>query len=200
MLGQERQDFGYTWDVLGNLTERTDMTGTRTLTETFTYDNLNRLTSARVGTGAAQTLTYDAHGNITNKSDVGSYTYGASTAGPHAVTTAGSDTYTYDANGNVTGETRSGTTVRSLTYTPFNKVASITKGNRTVSFAYGPDRARYRRTDTDSKGTAVASDDTTTTTLYLGSVEKVTYSSDRFRSRPVCRAMALMEAPCACSS
>ena len=66
----ERQEFGYTWDVLGNLTTRTDTTGatgadgTRDLTETFTYDTLNRLTSSRVGTGPKQTVTYDALGNI----------------------------------------------------------------------------------------------------------------------------------------
>ena len=39
-LGSERQDVGYTWDVLGNLTKRTDTTGNRNLTETFTYDTL----------------------------------------------------------------------------------------------------------------------------------------------------------------
>ena len=91
------------------------------------------------------------------------------------MTTAGSDTYTYDANGNqLTGAGRT------LTYTAFNKVASIVKGNRTISFAYGPDRSRTKRTDTDSRGTAVTSDDTTTTTLYLGTVEKVTSPSGSY--------------------
>ena len=48
-LGSERQAVGYTWAVLGNLTRRTDTTANRTLTESFTYDTLNRLTSSRVG-------------------------------------------------------------------------------------------------------------------------------------------------------
>ena len=184
-IDQERQDLGYAWDVLGNLTERTDMTGTRSLTETFAYDTLNRLTSAQVGTGTAQTLTYDALGNIKTKTGVGSYTYGSGTAapGPHAVTQAGNNRYSYDANGNVTGETPVGssTPARTFAYTAFNKVASVTKGNHTTTFAYGPDRARYKRTDTDDKGTKMdATDDATVTTLYVGNVEKVTYSSTRY--------------------
>ena len=172
----ELQDLSYTWDVLGNLTTRTDMTGSRTLTETFTYDTLNRLTQSQVGSNTAQTVTYDALGNIKSKTGVGSYTYGAGTAGPHAVTTAGSDTYTYDDGGNqLTGAGRT------LAYTTFNKVSSIVKGNHTVTFAYGPARARYQRTDTDNKGTSAdTSDDTTTTTLYVGSVEKVSYASGTY--------------------
>ena len=85
------------------------------------------------------------------------------------MTTAGSDTYTYDANGSQLAGAG-----RTLTYNAFNKVKSIVKGNQTIGFAYGPDRSRTKRTDTDSRGTAVTSDDTTTTTLYLGTVEKVT--------------------------
>ena len=69
----ERQNLGYTWDVLGNLTERRDTTrDNRNLTETFTYDNLNRLTTYQVGTNTKLTVTYDALGNIQKKSDVGS--------------------------------------------------------------------------------------------------------------------------------
>ena len=163
-LGSERQDVGYTWDVLGNLTRRTDTTGSRNLTEAFTYDTLNRLTSSRVGTGAKQTVTYDALGNIKSKTGVGNYAYGAGNAGPHAVTTAGSHTYTYDAAGNqLTGAGRT------LAYTPFNKVKSIVKGHHTMTFAYGPGRARFKRTDTDSNGTALdSSDDVTVTTPVPG--------------------------------
>ena len=152
------------------------MTGSRTLTETFTYDTLNRLTQSQVGSNTAQTVSYDALGNIKSKTGVGSYTYGAGTAGPHAVTAAGSDTYTYDDGGNqLTGAGRT------LTYTAFNKVKSVKKGNHTATFAYGPARARFQRTDTDDKGTDMdSSDDTTTTTLYVGSVEKVSYASGTY--------------------
>ena len=85
----------------------------------------------------------------------------------------------------MTGETRAGssTATRTLAYTAFNKVASVTRGNHTVSFAYGPDRARYKRTDTDDKGAAASADDVTTTTLYVGNVEKVTHSGNRYEYR-----------------
>ena len=41
-------------------------------------------------------------------------------------------------------------------------------GDRASAFAHGPDRARFRRTDTDS-------DNKATTTLYIGNVERVTH-------------------------
>lgn len=65
-LGGERQDVSYSWDVLGNLTTRTDaigttdLTSTRSLTERFTYDNLNRLTSSQVTGQSALRIRYDA--------------------------------------------------------------------------------------------------------------------------------------------
>ena len=76
--------------MLGNLETRTDATGMKALTERFTYDNLNRLTSSQVTGQTAMCVSYDAHGNITSKTGVGSYTYGAGNAGPHAVITVGS--------------------------------------------------------------------------------------------------------------
>ena len=165
------QDLGYTWDVLGNLTQRTETTGDKDLTEDFTYDTLNRLTGHTVGT-STKSVVYDPLGNITTKSDVGVYTYGAGTAGPHALTgiTFNDDsttTFTYDANGNqLTGDGRT------LTYTVFNKVASIVKGAHTTTFAYGPGRSRYKRTDTVTGGTA------TTCLLYTSPSPR-----DRTRSR-----------------
>jgi len=66
-------------------------------------------------------------------------------AGPHAVAAiAGGKnaTYYYDANGNmVSGD---GRTVR---YTAFDKPDELTRSGNTVSFAYGPDRKRYKRID-----------------------------------------------------
>ena len=80
------------------------------------------------------------------------------------MTQAGSDSYTYDDNGNqLTGAGRT------LTYHPFNKAASIEKGTTTTGFVYGPERSRYKRTDVISTGGGTS----TTTTLYLGNVEKV---------------------------
>ncbi|WP_420347318.1 RHS repeat-associated core domain-containing protein [Pelagibius sp.] len=143
------QDLGFDFDTLGNLTERRDLRQDRA--EAFTYDGLNRLKSTTLtDTATLQTLgtpvtyTYDALGNITNKSDVGAYTYGTGAPGqpgPHAVVTAGGNTYTYDANGSM--ETGAGKTT---TWTPFNKPKLIVASpNDETFFVYGPSRARFKQ-------------------------------------------------------
>ena len=134
------QDLEYAFDSLGNLSQRKE-NGSSSRTENFTYDNLNRLTSADVVGAGTKTFTYDDLGNITYKSDVGNYTYGAGNAGPHAVTsTSGvlNNTYTYDANGNqISGDGKT------TTWSSFNKPVLIQKGSSSSAFTYGPDRARY---------------------------------------------------------
>jgi hypothetical protein len=59
--------------VLGNVLTRANTN----LIETFTYDNLNRATSATVTQSVApvKTFAYDAIGNLLTKSDVGNYVY-----------------------------------------------------------------------------------------------------------------------------
>ncbi len=69
------QNHAYTYNLLGNPLSRTDAnTG---LSESFTYDALNRLTSATLSTSVATTKTfaYSAIGNLISKSDVGTYSY-----------------------------------------------------------------------------------------------------------------------------
>jgi hypothetical protein len=81
----------------------------RSATETYTYDDLHRLTRAQrtwsdpsIPPAVPDTVTYDDLGNIRSKSDKSSqYTYGNG-GGPHAVTAlAGGITFTYDLNGNM---------------------------------------------------------------------------------------------------
>jgi len=85
------QDLTYTYDANNNLKSRIDAFTTNagtptTVTETFDYDVLDRLTKHTNG-GDVVDVTYDAIGNILTKSDVGGYSYGAGAgAGPHAVT------------------------------------------------------------------------------------------------------------------
>ena len=176
LTATDRQALSYTWDALGNLKTRTRGTGAPV--ETFTYDGLNRLTSYALGAQPARAVTYDGYGNIRTKTGTGTYAYGSDagaapsgTAGPHAVASVsrpasggGTTTvsYSYDANGNNVASTDG----RTIAYTAFDKPTSIVKGSHTTAFAYAPDRARFKRTDTDAQGT--------TTTLYLGSVEKIT--------------------------
>ncbi|BET68095.1 hypothetical protein ASA1KI_30130 [Opitutales bacterium ASA1] len=127
------QQIEYDYDVLGNVKTRTDAaTG---LVENAFYDALNRLDGFISTLGANVTNTdvdYAANGNITWKSDVGAYAYGAAGAGPHAVTSAGAHTYTYDANGGML--TGAG---RAIQWTAFNQFRRIDQGGQFSEFWFG---------------------------------------------------------------
>lgn len=143
--GTTIQNLSYQWDNAGNLTQRRDER--YSLQEDFGYDALNRLTQVDCTNATRITVTYDALGNITSRSDVGTYTYAkTNNAGPHAVTSitggpAGSKTYQYDPVGNRV------LTVGGLTgdYTSFNVPSRLVSGNTTTTFNYDTDRERYRQ-------------------------------------------------------
>ena len=154
------QNHTYTFDAIDNLLTRADaITG---LSETFSYDSLNRLT---VATGAVtKSYQYDAIGNITSKSDVGTYTYntsGPNSVRPHAVTAVAgvlNHSYVYDANGNMT--TGAG---RSITHTSFNKPRTINISGQTTTFGYDAGYNRIQKVTS------------TSTTTYVGKLyERVT--------------------------
>jgi RHS repeat-associated protein len=97
------QDSSFFYDALGNLTSRSaNLAGAVSVDEAFLYDNLNRVTSASLNTVQSLSLTYDSYGNITTKSDVGTYSYGENGAPVDAVTSVSGTlnaSYLYDANG-----------------------------------------------------------------------------------------------------
>ena len=152
--GNAVQNDSYSYDYAGNLRSRTETRAGAILTTQYDYDNLNRLkTEARSGgavTGT-QTLTwsYDDIGNLTSRSDVGTYTYpasGANAVRPHAVSSiAGTvngvtnPSYSYDANGNIL--TSAG---RSATWTSFNLPATLTRGTNQLSWLYDSEHERVR--------------------------------------------------------
>ncbi|MBX7144917.1 MAG: hypothetical protein K1X79_10735 [Oligoflexia bacterium] len=124
------QDLGFSFDAIGNLVQRQDKR--MGLTEIFAYDNLNRLVQSQVIGEVPVSLSYDSLGNIVSKTDVGTYLYGTSGAGPHAVTQitgAMTNSYTYDATGNRL-TSRSGR----IAYSATGKVVSIRDGNNEVQF------------------------------------------------------------------
>jgi RHS repeat-associated protein len=125
------------------------------------------------GTPSTMTVAYDSTGNITARSDVGTYTYGTvdgcGAAGPHAVkAVAGTKnaSYCYDLNGDMTAGDG-----RTITWSSFGMPVAITKGLRQVDLTYGPDRARFKRVDTNETGQ--------TTTYYVagGAYEVVVAAS-----------------------
>jgi hypothetical protein len=79
-----------------------------------------------------------------SKSDVGNYSYvPPGSPQPHAVMGVSgggiSTTFTYDANGNQTSGLG-----RSITYSSYNKPASITQGARTLSFLDDTEHQRFK--------------------------------------------------------
>jgi RHS repeat-associated protein len=107
-------------------------------------------------------LSYDALGNITNKSDVGNYTY-HSTKKHQVTSTSNGWSFSYDNTGNMTSG-RGAT----ITWTDFNYPATIANGSDTSSFSYTPDRQYWRQISNYTNGGAA-------TTIYVGGLlEKVT--------------------------
>ena len=119
------QNFSYIFDATtSNLTSRKD--NVRNITESFGYDNLNRLTSY-----AGKTATYDLKGNITGKSDIGTLKY-ALAEKPYAVSEA-------VLSGN-------GIPARSqnITYTSFRRPKSITEDGHIATFTYNGEYDRVK--------------------------------------------------------
>ncbi|GAB2504066.1 FG-GAP-like repeat-containing protein [Microbulbifer agarilyticus] len=167
------QQMEYDWDNVGNLQARNNLRINKK--ESFCYDHLNRLLQVNSGTlsvtSCSPTATntqyrYDSIGNITYK-DGKAYQY--HTTKRHAVAKAGSVNYYYDGNGNLTSDS----TQRAFSYTVFDKPELIENNasNDSTYFAYGPDRARYKRIDNRANGDVH-------TTLYLGGVERTHKTSD----------------------
>ena len=96
----------------------------------YNYDNVDRLTSVQIGNQNLMYITYATNGNITSKSDIGSYTY-SSTTKPHAVQSVQNTNNEIDYN------------EQSITYNQWGKVDNIWQTDNTDFYyyfaQYGPD-------------------------------------------------------------
>lgn len=158
--GKSIQSFAYSYDARGDLETRTDnaqhvsqIPGLSGATESFSYDDLGRLTHVYRGVGLlpqfdeSLEVTYHLNGNIKSKSDVGAYHYD-DPAHPHGVTLVNlaqmGTEYTYDAVGNQ--KTRGGVTVD---YNTRNKPTRYALPTGQVTFDYAGDGERLvKRTQT----------------------------------------------------
>jgi RHS repeat-associated protein len=157
------QNEAYLFDKVGNVTQRQN--NTLGLTENFYYDNVYRLDYSQLNSVTNLDMSYDAMGNITNRTDVASnasWTYDP--IKKHAVTQAGSSsfTYSYDANGNAI--TRNGSAIG---WNKSNYPTSIAGNGETVSLYYDGNNQRWKQVYVNGSSTE--------TTIYVGElVEKVT--------------------------
>lgn len=131
----------YTYDIDGNRTSITDMSGSHT----FSYDKLNRLVTANHPSAAnlpilSETFTYDTIGNRTSDVLRTNYVYDAA----NRLQSDSSFTYTTDANGNTTSRTsRSSGNETTFVYDSRNSLISA-NGPSGVSGAYKYDPAGRR--------------------------------------------------------
>ena len=148
-------DLRYTdYDLVGNVKEIRDYKAgyppyTSYQRQVFTYDDLNRLTSAKAewgqyGNYALENYTYNEIGNLTSK---GGVAYGYNGGKPHAVThLAGAQKFWYDANGNQTKRIV-GSDTYDLVYDAENRLVQVKKnGNTVATFVYGPSGERVKGT------------------------------------------------------
>jgi RHS repeat-associated protein len=98
-------DKNYAYDAVGNIASITDNLLSKT--QTFTYDDLDRLKTATESAGFNYAYDYNSIGNLTKFTNAGvenNYTYGSGGAKPHALTASGSALFAYDANGNLASD------------------------------------------------------------------------------------------------
>jgi RHS repeat-associated protein len=107
-------------------------------TESFTYDNLDRLITAQISGGTQKAVTYADNGNILSRTGIGTYSYDP--ASINAVTEINPFGQDFIPNN------------QDITYTSFNKVLTIADtvltDPYTMSMTYGPDRQRVKRVQT----------------------------------------------------
>jgi RHS repeat-associated protein len=130
----------YSYDAAARTTKTvaTDATNAAASgTSTYTYDDLNRLTSSTLNS-VVSNFSYDWGGRITSTTELGAYTYG--TAHPHAVLTANGQTYTYDADGNMLSGKG-----RTMVWDAMNRLLSASRAGATSEYTYGSGEERIAK-------------------------------------------------------
>ncbi|WP_158563383.1 FG-GAP-like repeat-containing protein [Chitinophaga silvatica] len=155
------QQMSFTFDqTTGNLTSRKDLI--KNLEEVFTYDYLNRLSTTKVNNVQQLAITYDGGsgssvGNIATKTDAGNYVYNNQKNNALA--------YITNPAGAQTPPSVISTQTQNLTYTGFQKAATVTEGTYALDYTYGSD---YQRIKSVLKNNGAVAE----TRYYLGDYEK----------------------------
>ena len=126
------QNLKYSYDAFGNLISRSKSNGI-VKTESFVYDEFNRLAEIRMNNQVAGTMVYDEYGNILSKTiDNQDVFYDAqyNSGNPYAIKKAKTD---FD---DLTGLNQS------IEYTVFDKMSKVNYGNNSLSIDYGFDHER----------------------------------------------------------
>ena len=127
-IGSQYRNLAYTYNSRGFIQSRTDSTAMQC--ETYTYDNLDRLSSYTVNGTQTLAFSYGTNGNITFNPKAGTYSYSSSR--PHAVN-------------QVTGVPANASPMPpqcDVTYNLMNRPETLLGGGYSVSLDYNADGVR----------------------------------------------------------
>ncbi len=168
--GNTIQNFGYSYDIFGNLAARTEDKFAMPITETFTYDYLNRLTTVTLNGSVSSDIAYDAFGRILSKEADGQTVF------------SGAQYNTYDQYNNLKPHAISSATMAEnpitypsldISYTMFDKVNCLKQYDDNenllsqVGYQYGYDHERIQMTHGN-----------TYEKVYLGNCELITQNGN----------------------
>lgn len=168
--GNTIQNFGYSYDIFANLAARTEDKFAMPITETFTYDYLNRLTTVTLNGSVSSDIAYDAFGRILSKEADGQTVF------------SGAQYNTYDQYNNLKPHAISSATMAEnpitypsldISYTMFDKVNCLKQYDDNenllsqVGYQYGYDHERIQM-----------SHGNTYEKLYLGNCELITQNGN----------------------
>ncbi|PRQ01022.1 putative deoxyribonuclease RhsC [Enhygromyxa salina] len=153
-LGGTLQSLEYQWSHDGTLERRDDLVHGQH--ESFDYDFLHRVAAVHTANGQqaySRHFAYDSLGNLAFATDRGEYEYDES--GRLAV--ADGSSHQWDQNGNLLA--RAGARPVGLTYTAFDKPATIDDDGALAEFEYDASQARvYRYSEQDARETIYVAD------------------------------------------
>jgi|GEM_PF-3058864 len=163
------QNWDYDFNTtFGNMTKRKGLKPNGAyIEETFAYDSQDRLL-ARYRGATGTSLTYDTggEGNITSKSDVGTYNYNSTY--PHQVEEITNPT-----------SLMQDLPTQNITYTKFNKTSTVsvtdTGLDKDLTITYGPDQLRVKTVLEDNSSTVL------TKYYALGMYEKEVHATEGTR-------------------
>jgi RHS repeat-associated protein len=134
--GSDIFNLKYEYEKNDNLKTKSDLSNNR-FSETYDYDDLNRLTAANSTSYGSKTYQYDILNNILRK-DNRSYQY--NTANPYRLLNDGRYSYTYDTNGSIIGRSDGLT----LDWDYENRLTSVSDGS---SYTYDVEDQRIKKVE-----------------------------------------------------
>ena len=166
--GQSVDNLTYSYDANSNVTAENNLLSTA-YSQTFTYDQLNRLAGNTLGGAANQSWTLDSQGNWSSFTSNGTTQTQTANAQNQITSISGAaGTPTYDANGNMTTDQNGNT----LVYNAWNQLVAVKNSAGAVIAQYTYDARGYRVSETYSQGgTGIPAG--TTKYLYSSNQEQV---------------------------